>query len=371
MRPAPSCHANVLKRIYSFSFGWLLSAGIASYALANDQTLEPYPIQIEATRAHHANLPIEIYSTCTIQPFRKATLAAQAQGQVAARWIEPGDSVKAGDALIKIDDTEILNRRSQAEARVRAEQAKSRRAKKILEQSQRLAKQNAVSQDNIDQQTIDLESAEANLDLAIAIESDIRRELAYSSIRAPFAGVIQAVHLQVGDFARVGNDAVTLADFSEARLICGLATHDLASIDKASLASVTLNDLNGAQVEGTVSNLAGVTKNSTGTFNAEIRIQDPITQRLRDGMTATANWVAHLSNVLIVPHQALINRGTGFAVFVINRNIAELRPVLIGASNQSQVEILEGIESGDIIATQGQFTLSHGSAVSVDMTELL
>lgn len=340
-----------------------------SFTQANDLP-QSAAIRVKATAARLTDLTVDVFSHCTVHPFRKSVVTAQINGQITKRFIEPGNAVKVGETLLQIDQSETRNQLQQTEARLRTAKAQLERKDQLVKQAQQLANQNSVSQDTLDQMLNDLELADADFDLAVATVGETRRKLLLTSIKAPFTGIIQSVEMQLGDYAAIGKAASTVIDFSKARLLCGIGGHELSTIQDSGEASITLADLGGITFTSETFSTAGLLKNSTGNYIFELWIEDTEEQQMQEGMTATAHWRAIRPDTLVVPNSAIMKRGAGIAVYVLADGVAHLRYVKTGARTNELVEIVAGVERDEWIAIEGHFTLANGSAVSIEQSDI-
>ena len=146
----------------------------------------------------------------SVQPQRQATVAAQSAGTVLMLAVKAGDRVKAGQLLVRMDDRNASAGVQQGEAGMAQAQAALRLSRTQLERHRELRAQGYVSQaalDNAEQQN---QAAEAGLRQAQAGASQATLARTFTTVTAPFEGVVLATHLDAGDLATPGRPVLTL-----------------------------------------------------------------------------------------------------------------------------------------------------------------
>jgi RND family efflux transporter MFP subunit len=220
-----------------------------------------------------------------VVPLRSADLATSVSGLVAAVYVRDGAEVNNGQLLLRLDQSAYQDEVNSAQADVEAKTAAVQLAELQLEQLPADA-----SQGQIELTQANLRVAESNLDLAHTRLSSAQNALGQTEVRAPFAGTIADVSIEVGEQAVAGQTVVSLGDIStwliETTDVSELEVVRLAVGDRASL---TFNALPGLTVEGTVDRIQvrGTSDDGGVVFAVAIR-PDAFNPQLRWGMSATA-----------------------------------------------------------------------------------
>jgi HlyD family secretion protein len=174
-----------------------------------------------------------------------------------------------------------------------------------------------------------------------------------ATLKAPFAGVISAVNIVVGQ--ATSGIAVQLIDRDPLRIELSLSENDIVQVAVGDAVEITVDAIRDWQQTGTITAIAPVSDTSNGVvaYKAQIDFTDN-DPRLLVGMTANLTIVTdQRENILIVPNSALLPKGTGRVVQVVG---ADGQPqevdVTIGISDGIVSEVLSGLEEGqEIIAT--------------------
>jgi multidrug efflux pump subunit AcrA (membrane-fusion protein) len=129
-------------------------------------------------------------------------------------------------------------------------------------------------------------------------------------------------------------------------------------------------DLGGEHFSATLKSVGRVADPADGTYEIELWLENPA-ERIRDGMVARIELTdAILEEHLLTRRAALLRSDGRPEVFVVERiggrAIARTRTLRTGRSQGDWVEVLDGLEEGDQVVTEGQFALADGSAVNLD-----
>ena len=239
----------------------------------------------------------------TVRAVERAALAPKVMGTVASLPVTLGQSVKRGDTLATLTANEIGARLAQAEAGLG-------QARRDLERETSLLAKGAAAADTV-------RSAEDRVRLAEATVAEARTMLTYTTITAPFDGVITRRLVNEGDLASPGVP--------------------LLEIENPALQRV--------EVEVPDSLAAGAA--------------------VRSGQFARVAWPAGEGKSLVVPAAAVSAFGQMERVFVIADRKATMRLVKTGARHGAEIEILSGLAAGESIVANPTATLRDGQAVEV------
>ena len=191
-------------------------------------------------------------------------------------------------------------------------------------------------------------------------------------MRAPFAGTVEEVSVDVGDYAQPGAPIATIADFTRVRVRAGITAAEAADVAEGQPASVEFADLGGERFAARVNSVGRVADRS-GTYRVEVWL-DEADPRLREGMVAQLRLISGVDvGSLLIPRSALLRRADGLSVFVVDErgeeSTAVARRVRVGRSGAHDAEILEGLEAGERVVTDGLFALRDGARILVDRSD--
>ncbi len=323
------------------------------------------PVQVRVAPVRSAQLRWQASVPGVVEAFRKAVVAAEVDARVAVRSVEPGDPVQAGQPLVRLDDERARIARDQAAAEVRRSEASAAQADSELVRGRDLFARQFISEDRLDALRFAVRRSRAQAVAAKAQLEAAQRALADTTVRAPFAGTAEQLHVQAGDYVKRGDAIATVADFSRARVRAGVTAGEASRLAGAQTAELTLDALGGRRLSGRVQSVARLSDPASGTYPVEIWVEDP-EGALREGMVATVHVrYAAVDSPASVPAEAVFRRSGAMHVFVVESQRAQLRPVRTGRTGDGQVEIIDGLAAGETVVVDGQFALRDGAQVTV------
>ena len=190
----------------------------------------------------------------------------------------------------------------------------------------------------------------------------IQDQINNCTVRSTINGVVAEVNVNPGDMAG-GNYVARVVDIGQVKLIANVTETVLASFSQGMEVSVKIDAASAEPFVGKVSSMP-VAANATMTYPVEITIDNP-EHTIMAGMFAEVSVVREQSAAenLIIPKSAVNNEGQ---VFVVDaQNIAHQQQVETGLSDDNNVEILSGLNEGDLVVTVGGYLLSEGAEVRI------
>jgi membrane fusion protein (multidrug efflux system) len=279
-------------------------------------------------------------------------LQAEVTGKVTGLYFNDGEAIEKGAVLVKIDDSTLQANLKRSEARRTLASLRERRLAEIVDQG-------AVSRLDYDESVAEISILDAEIEL-------IRAEISRTEIRAPFDGIVGVRFVSIGAYVSPSTRIATLQGIARLKL-------DF-SIPERYAAMVKIGD-------PLQFSLAGAGADLTATVTAvEPRI-DIITRSVlvravcanRDftllpGAFARVEYtVARNESALLVPSLAVISGLEERSVYVAEEGIAKRKLVKTGARTTTEIQILNGLNSGDIVITSGVQQLRNGASVAVNI----
>ena len=311
-------------------------------------------------------------ATAVVAAFRKATVAAEVSGRIIERKVEPGTIARKGQTLVLIDRdrSELVLRQTQAMAQ--ASKVDVEHARHEYQRGQRLFKKNVISKDTVDDLHFAERGALAKYHAAQVEVARAQRELKDTNVTSPFAGQIETVHVQVGDYVNPGQAIITLTDFSKARLIAGVTSREATVIRASDQALAVFDDLGGQTVVTRVTSVGRIKDQYNGTYPVELLLEgESAVNQLREGMIANVIWQSQSTGQsrLSVPSSALVRRAGQIGTYIVEDGHAVLKDIRIGKSDGRRVEVLAGLEAGQQVVIEGQFALRDGAMVETTASQ--
>jgi RND family efflux transporter MFP subunit len=323
---------------------------VAGLAWAAGTVAQPAPAGVGPTfDAVVRDLPQTLTAEGVVEAVRQATLGAQVAGRITELSVKAGDAVRAGQVLLRIDARTADQAVAASRSQVAESEANLANARRRHERNVSLLAQKFVSQAAVDQSDAELKAAQAQLAAIQANAGQASAALTFNTITAPFAGVVGATQVELGDMAQPGRALVTVFDPQDLRVI---ATLPQASLARAKLDAPVEIELPGRTTTVRATRVTVIPLADARTHSTRVRLDLPATAGVLPGQFARAHFVTGTRRALAVPTGALLKRGEVTAVYVVDREgRALLRQVRPGEPVAGGlVEILAGLSDGERIA---------------------
>ncbi len=289
-----------------------------------------------------------------LQPQRQATVTAQVGGSVLALRVKAGDTVRRGQALVRLDDREMRANTARSDAAVAQAQAELRNAQQVLDRNRELRKSGFISAAAVDGADNQVKSAQAALGQAQAARTQASVAQGFTELVAPFDAIVLETHVQAGDLALPGRALVTLYQPGLLRAVAYVPASRVSEMNAAGQVQVVLPD--GQTLTPTAREMQPTADPVSQTV--EWRLPLPAAASgLRPGLMvrvrtsgAAEPAVAGAGTRLSVPKAAVLHRGELTAVYVASSQGFILRAVRVGPSQADTVEVLAGLRAGERIA---------------------
>jgi RND family efflux transporter MFP subunit len=338
-------------------------------------------IRVEAAQARRGLLEREVTAMGMTSPWRDANLRAEVGGRVLEVTVDNGDVVEAGALLLRIDGSRQRLAVSGASARVDGLEHDVELARTEYERKQGWVAKGSLAAAQLDGAKHALDRAEAALAGANAELGSARRASKDAKMIAPIDGVVTRRQVDIGDTIGAGSPLLDLVDLSKIRVRVGLAGSEIGRLDQDVEAMVTIEDLGGQSTPARFAAIAPAADPVTGLFDVEYHLDNPNGQ-IRGGMVATISLPLRKGGErVLIPRAALTRRAGKLAVFVLmpiptepsagigegfERRVVELREVRVGAYAEHDVEILAGVEPGEVLAVSAQHALADAVVVEIE-----
>jgi RND family efflux transporter MFP subunit len=342
----------------------LLACEAAPDASAPERVSSPISVvQVQTLRA--VNNASKIVSFGVVEALEEVDVAAELTGTVKAVYVNEGDRVETGQLLLELDAEKrelVLRRTRQA-----AEQARAAldEARLKLNRRRDLAERDTISQEVLDNAGLAVQSAQANYQAAVAAMHLAERELADTRILSPTAGLVDVKAVEPGEAVAAGATLIKLQAVAVMRVHTWVSEADVRQLRAGGEAVVRLSGLAGQELQAVVEWVGVKADSQTGNFPVKLILQQA-SDAVRPGMTATATIIGLQRNdVLLLPELALVDHNRRRVVFVVEEGIARLREPSLAAGFSNRLQVLAGLEEGDVVVVAGHRALIDGAPVSI------
>jgi RND family efflux transporter MFP subunit len=352
------------------------------------QKAPPAPLPVKAVKAIKGDLIITLKSPGEAYTREQVTLKAEVGGVVKTLYAAEGRHVKAGDLLAELDDRTY---------RLNLEQRQALRLQRLSELF--LEKQFATSNPEISSAAVEkVNKAEAEYQrAAAAFQKGLVSQSAFEAaqkdyeialieagrkkdeIMATTKGLTQAeldvklteIKISPREHIDAGRELCTLVNISRIWVKAKILESEIGKIKAGREVDLRFSAYPGKVFKGTVEAVSPIVNAEDKTCAVHIALSNPA-EEIKPGMHAEVEIAAEIyKDRLLVPQEAILVRGGRKLVFVVENGLAKWRYVKIGLENEIYAEILAGerpeetVNMGDLVITEGHFTLAHDASVTI------
>ncbi len=331
----------------------VLGAGYAVFGKGTSYASVPKteaPVQVSAIMIEPKTIDAVVSAAGTLNSRNTSVLSSKVMGKVVALTVNEGDRVTQGKLLVRIESGEISAQAYQA-------QAAYNNAKLQYDRIKRLFDEKAATQMEMDQATLGIESAQAGLNAARAMES-------YTTIAAPIAGQIVEKHINLGEMALPGQPILKIEDNRNLRLETTIKEQDIRFVQPGKPVTVRIDALPGKEIKARVAQVVPAADVRTHSFIVKIDI--PAEKDLITGMYGKAFFSTGTREAILVPKQALLTLLGITGVYIVSaEGNAVFQMIEPGDAYGDNVETITGIKAGDRVIISKQDAKIDGRKVVV------
>jgi len=282
-----------------------------------------------------------------------------------------GNRVRPSDTLAELDPSDFELKRQQAEASLAEARAQLRNAQASYERTLLLYENRSAARADVDAARASFEAAKA---VVASSETGLRlaeQQVDYTRLIAPVAGTIARVDVDVNETVTAGQPVVVLASAGRPEVGVAIPEVFIGLIRPRSDVRVTVDAVPDSVFAATVTEI-GVVSTGSGTFPVTVQLSTAADQ-VRSGMAAEVTFTVSgragtTADVILVPSEAVGQDRKGRFVFVLQQDSGDVttawrRAVEIGPLTAEGLEVLSGLEDGDLVVTAGIRSLVDGQVV--------
>lgn len=326
-----------------------LNKETASQKVFLNDTLQPVVVNADTIRAERT--PFERTYTGTFEPFRETKISAEIPGRVAQVLVDAGSVVVQGQALIQLDNSLLQLQLQSVEIQIEGLEADVKRYTV-------LAAADAI-------QKVQLEKSELGLKSARVQKATLQEQIAKTTIRAPFDGIVTAKLTEAGAFAAPGIPLLQITDIGRLKFTINVPENDLHFFNSGKQFTVYADAIPDRELTGTLT-LTGSKSGAGNNFPVQFDVTNTSDRSIKSGMFGKVQVnSATTDSVILIPSSAVSVSAGKNVVYVIQQGKAVQRTISISRYIENSVEVTAGLTRGDIIVTTGFINLRDGTPVSV------
>ena len=308
----------------------------------------------------------QIQATGQLLARQHAEIAAEISGRVTVIVIDEGAAAAADAVVVEIDPQRRKLDLASARARLAEAQASLIEQERETRRQESLFRRNVAAKAKLEQAETQLKLAGSRLQAAEAALGVAVRVLGDASVRAPFDGLVARRLVSEGEFVSPGTPLFELVSLDPLEVEFHLAEVDSSRVVVGQIIGVRVAPYPDEVFDAEVTMVSPTIDPRTRTLRVKGAVAN-LDGRLRPGLFARADLgIAVRSDVTMVPEESVLQRTDGSVVFRLTEGRrVERRVVELGVFHDGEVEIVRGLEAGDLVLTRGHADLIDGAVVQV------
>jgi len=308
-------------------------------------------------------LVVSVSAAAEAAAVKRSRMLAQVQGRITRIHVQENARVSSGQLLLEIDSTEYQLNLANAEAGLAIAQANYQELTLFDDR---------ITDPDVRAERERVARAKSGLDRSLVEVDQARLQLSHTKIRAPFAGRAASIQVVEGQYARTGDELLTVVDLDPIKVEVQVLEGEVGYLRPGRKASVSFSAFPGETFVGTISTINPVVEQQTRTARVTVMVPNP-EGRILPGMYARVSLEAQtFADRILVPRAAIVERDRRNMLFVFegegNQGLAKWRYVTTGLMNDSLVEIIANpetdmVQPGEIVLVDGHFTLTHDAPI--------
>ena len=320
---------------------WCVLATLPGWSIATEPPLPVVTVQLQT-------LPREQILDGVVEAVHQSTVSAQTAGRVEEIMVDVNDFVAQGTPIVRIRNIEQRAGLDQAQAALREAQARFVEAQAEYNRIRGVYEKQLVAKAQMDAAIASFDAAKARLEAAQAGVAQAKESLGYTTVNAPYSGMVLERHVQLGETVQSGKPLMTGFSLDELRVVANVPQRLIGAVRRHQQARVLPPNGEPGIVAAKLTFFPYADPQSN-VFKVRVYLP-PKTAGLYPGMFVKTAFRVGEEQRLTMPRQALAQRGEVSAVYVVKDGKVSLRQVRPGRSEGEAVEILAGLEPGETVA---------------------
>ena len=397
---------------------WAVVAGaifVIAVAAGLFQLLRPLRIRVTTTEPVRQNIHSTITTNGKVEPVKNFEAHAASPSTVRNVLVREGQKVRQGQLLVQLDDADARTQLARGLAQLKEAQSQTgdvqaatassqadltkanlelQEAQRNLAALQRLKQQGAASQaevdaaqDRLNKANADIgalqhktnpqavqarnASAQAAIANARAVVAAARQLIADSNITAPFNGTVYSVPVRRGNYVNAGDLIVSVADLSKMQVRTFVDEPEIGHLKIGEPATITWDALPGRAWKGEVATIPTtvVARGNRNVGEVLTTVDNSDRSLIPNTNVGVVITTSSRENALVLPREAVHEENGGNYIYIVKGKRLERRPVQLGVSNLTHVEILSGLKDGEVVAVNSLSPAPLTDGVSIRIME--
>jgi len=315
------------------------------------------PAGLITAKAESVNVGENVKFVGTVCSKTKATISSKVVARIEKISVKSGDLVKKDELLIKLEDKDINAKFRQTQAGLDAAMTNFKQAKADYERYKNLYEDKTITLQEFERAETAFKAARAQMEQAENAKKEAEAFLGYTSINAPFAGLIVKKHAEEGDMAAPGKPLLSMYDPEE------IWFESQVPESQSSLLIIGLEA--GVHVDAIDEKLIGkiieiVPAVDTSSRTVTVRVEISKDNRLKCGMYGSFEIATGDAVTILIPKSAVKQIGQLDSVYVVSKGNVNLQNITLGKVYDDKQEVLSGISQGDVVVSNPDIMKEFG-----------
>lgn len=344
----------------------------AHKAVPGSEVKAAAPVPVRLAQAKIADIPVLLEVVGRAEAYESVTLKSRLDGQVAAVSYSEGQHVRQGDVLLRLDPADFQARLEQAAANLARDEAQLAKARADVQRYVALNGRGFVSEEKVNEVRTAEAAAQASLRADQAAAELARLQVSYTTIRAPFAGVVGARLVFPGTAVKTNDTALAMVNRVRPLYVTFSVPEKHLRKLRAALAagplpaSVTLPGNKEERFEALIGFIDNAVDATTGTIQVKARLDNQDEKLTPGQFLNVALALDTLTASVVVPVEAVQQGPEGNFLYAVRQdNSVEVRKIEVLANYRGLAAIGKGVADGETVVTDGQLRLKAGAVVQV------
>lgn len=304
-------------------------------------------------------LPHYVYLDARLEAVNQSTISAQTSGIIEAVKVDINDSVKAGQTLVLINNTQQQAQLSQAIANLAQAQAQNEDAQILLKRNKSLLAKKTLSQGEFDSSAARAKSTQAQVAASRALLKQAKEQLSYTHVKAPYSGIVSERMVQVGELVNPGQPLMTGFASQPLRAVTDIPKHltsylkNSQSIDHQNQPEILIHT-HDKTIRASRYTLFPYADSRYSSIRARIDLPELESEGLLPGSWVEIALPIGNKKGIYLPKSAVLQQGEVSTIYIKSHETTKfkVRYVRLGQIiNNQQVQIISGLNPSEEVAT--------------------
>jgi RND family efflux transporter MFP subunit len=285
----------------------------------------------------------------SFEPYKEVQILPERGGKVTTMNIELGDYITKGKLIAQLDNDEL-------QLQLADTQTQYEDALRTFERNKVLSAGEALTKTAFEKSELAVKGLQNRMDV-------LKKQMTYMDIYAPMSGYVTSKNLEMGSIISPGMPIAMITDIGSVKLNILVPENTVIQFKTGSSINISCDAYTDLQLKGVVDYIA-IKADDSKNFLVKIKVANNASNLIRGGMFGKAYFKSvQPINTITVSRNAIVGSTKKPTLYLIKNGIAVLKDVVLGQILEDQVEIVNGLSEGDLVANSGLVNLANGIKV--------